>query len=180
MFVMEDRPLLAGQATKIHWIEYYARKQRRVVRSTFSAELNAAADAYEVSRLISLTLSALWLPATCTARSLGALEAQGQLPFSIDLYIDCRSILDSLRQEIVKVPSEQTLILLLLSLKEALLSWSLRHIAWVSTGDMLADGLNKGIVSRRSLVESACSGTWTLTETPVYWREPIQHIPQIV
>jgi hypothetical protein len=93
--VMEDRPLLAGQITKIHWIEYYARKQRRVVRSTFSAELNAAADAYEVSRLISLTLSSLFLPASCTARSLGSLEAQGKLPFSIDLYIDCRSILDS-------------------------------------------------------------------------------------
>ena len=89
---------------------------------------------------------------------LASAEAKGKLPYHIDLYIDCRSILDSLKQEIVRVPSEQTLILLLLSLKESLLSHHLRHLIWTATNDMLADGLNKGIVSRRALGEAASTG----------------------
>ncbi len=47
-------------------------------------------------------ISFFYLPPSCTALSLSSLESQGILPFGIDLYIDCRSILDSLRQDVVR------------------------------------------------------------------------------
>ena len=163
--IAEAREDQHGKMTKfdgpVHIIEYFARKQRRVVRSTFSAELNACCDAYEIGRLVTLTYCSCYLPGRSAAQ-LQVLEHNGKLPMHIVLIIDCMSILETLKQEVVKTPSEATLILLLLGLKEALLSHHLKAIAWVDTRDMLADALNKGAISRRALVEASCLGEWVL------------------
>ena len=144
-----------------HFIEFFSRKQRRVVRSTFSAELNSAADAYEVGRMITWTYAAIWSP-QMSMKDIQLAESHGKLCLQIHLFIDCLSILESLKQEVIRTPSEATLILLLHSLKEALTSGHLRWLSWCDTVDMLADGLNKGAVSRRALVAAFCSGSWIL------------------
>ena len=83
----ESRP--EGPGGTVHLIEYYSRKQRRVTRSTFSAELNAASDAYEFGKLISMTLAELISPLP-QARSLISLEETGCLPVPVDLVIDAK------------------------------------------------------------------------------------------
>jgi hypothetical protein len=171
--IAEDRggQVLGG---RMHVIEWYARKQRRIVRSTFSAELNAAADAYETARLICFSLSALYCSGI-TAKELQRREASGKLPFQITLVVDCQSIFDALSKEQVQLPSEATLILLLLSLKEAMRSFHLRCLAWCDTRDMLADGLGKGSVSRRALVDASNDGVWNLRFAVKTHRERIHH-----
>ena len=168
-----------GRVTKfdgvLHMVEYYARKQRRVVRSTFSAELNAACDAFEIGRLVALTLSSIYGPGQ-TSAMLRKAEDEGRLPYSIVLIVDCMSILTTLSQEVVKTPSEATLILLLLGLKESLLTRHLKALAWVATTDMVADGLNKGAVSRRGLVQCSCSGEWICLQPFVIHQETTQRI----
>ena len=171
--IAEDRgPNVLGG--RFHVIEWYARKQRRIVRSTFSAELNASADAYETARLICFSVSALYC-AGITAKELQRREASGKLPFQITLVIDCQSIFDALSKEQVHLPSEATLILLLLSLKEAMRSFHLRCLAWCDTRDMLADGLGKGAVSRRALCDAFNTGCWNLKFAVKVHRERIHH-----
>jgi hypothetical protein len=99
------------------------------------------------------------------------LERTGKLPLQIDMYIDCFSIFESLSQEQIRTPSEQTLILLLLSLKEALCSGQLRSLIWVNTLDQLADGFTKGAITRKDIVDAFCKGIWMLKHECKVFRE---------
>ena len=146
---------------RIQIIDFYSRRQRRVVRSTFGAELNSLIDAYETAKLVAFTVAELQDP-TMTTVSLRMLEETGKFPIAIEAVVDCKSIFDSLAQSDTKIPNEASLIMLLLSLKEALRAGTLARLWWVDTADMLADGLNKGLVSRRALLETAATGIWKL------------------
>jgi hypothetical protein len=84
-------------------IEYYSRRQRRVVRSTFGAETNGAADAVEIGRMISYTMAEIIKP-DCTAAVLTRLDETGHLPLRMQLVIDCRSLFDALKMDETQVP----------------------------------------------------------------------------
>jgi hypothetical protein len=171
----EDRVGLVGG--RFHLIEFFARKQRRIVRSTFSAELNGVADSHEIARLISLSYASVKLP-NASASDLQRLETEGNLPYSIHIVTDCFSIFTALSKETVTLPAEATLILLLLSLKECLRAWSLRKLSWVDTRDMLADGLGKGAVSRKAIVEACCQASWDLKYKAVSHLEKLRKPPR--
>ena len=146
---------------RLQIIDFYSRRQRRIVRSTFGAELNSMVDAFETAKLLAFTMAELLDP-TMTITSLRMLEETGKFPICIESIIDCRSIHDSLRPSDTKIPNEASLIMLLLGLKEALRNGTLSAIWWIDTADMLADGLNKGLISRKALLEVPASGVWKL------------------
>ena len=159
----------------LHAIEYYARKQRRVTRSTFSAELNAASDAFEFAKLIALTVAEV--VSYCPhASQLTSMEEQGTLPVLVHLIIDARSVFDSLKAEEIRPPSEISLVMMLCQLKEAMLTHTLRGLHWCDTKDMLADGLNKGAVSREALLEFGRTGVWQLKHDSIGFSET-RHVP---
>ena len=164
-----------GLSGLMHVIEYYARKQRRVTRSTYSAELNAASDAYEFAKLIALTLAELVQPCP-QASMLTSMEENGSLPIAVHLIIDARSVFDSLRAEEIRPPTEISLVMMLCQLKEAMLTHTLKGLHWVDTHDMLADGLNKGACSRESLVKFGQTGEWNLLHKPISFSET-RHVP---
>ena len=97
-FRREDSTGLAMRGSIIAWaedrfpdpsclcntIDFFSRKQRRVVRSTFGAELNAAANGIEVARLVAYTLAEIVIPG-CAAQSLIHLDESGSLPFAYNL-----------------------------------------------------------------------------------------------
>lgn len=157
--ICEDRPNEVGGT--VHVLEYYARKQKRVCRSTFAAELNAIADAVEVARLINFTIACCYKPFV-SALELQKLEDNNLMPLSIEVCTDCRSVYDALAAEDVRTPSESSLVLILHVLKELLRSHLISKITWVHTDDMLADGLTKGGVSRKPLFEFSATGRWKL------------------
>jgi hypothetical protein len=151
-----------GQAhVEAHVLEWYSRRQRRVTRSTFAAELQGAADGYEQTRVICFALSAIMLPGV-SVRELMALEERGVLPLHIELCTDRRSLFDALAGEEVKTPSEGSLIMVLHTLKEQLGTWHLKRIWWLTAEEMVADGLNKEAVSRRALLELTVGAVWIL------------------
>ena len=165
----------------IQIIDFYSRRQRRVVRSTFGAELNALVDGFETGKLLAFTMAEL-LQAGHTIASLRTLEEKGEFPTPIEAVIDCRSIYDALVPSDTKVPTEGSLVMILLQIKEALVTGVLKALWWVDTADMLSDGLNKGLVARTALLSTSSTGLWKLnfpavkhTELPKAWLSSISN-----
>ena len=170
--IFEDHP-----GGLVHLLEFYARKQRRVTRSTYSAELNAASDAFEFGKLVAMTLAEAVWPYD-SIRELLVLEEKGAFPVPVELVIDARSVYDSLVASEIKTPAEVSLVMFLAQLKEAMLAHSLSKLWWCDTRDMAADALNKGAISRAALLELANSGRWILQHKALGFSES-RHIPII-
>jgi hypothetical protein len=160
-----------------HILEFYSRKQRRVCRSTFAAELHAIADAVETARMVLLTI-------TCchkryiSPQELQKLEDTASLPLAMEVCTDCRSVFDSLAAQDLKTPSESSLVLILHVLKELLCSHVIGKITWIDTRDMVSDGLTKGAISRIGLMQMSNSGVWQLTHDVMSHVE--KHVKHIV
>lgn len=150
----------------IQMIEFFSRRQRRVVRSTFGAELGSAADGVEIGKLIAYTLAELIIPNLTTAQII-RLDETGGLPVPIQLVTDCRSLYDALKVDDTSIPSESSLLMPLLQLKENLRTGTLQSIVWCDTRDMAADGLNKGCINRQALLQLATTALWSLNH-PVH------------
>ena len=156
----------------LHVLEFYSRKQRRVTRSTFSAELNALSDSVEFGRMIAQTLAEIvaFVP---SAADLMRMEEQGKLPVPIVAIVDARSVFDALVQDEIRPPSEVSLVMMLCQIKEAMRAGSLKRLFWVDTKDMIADGLNKGACSREALLLLGATGTWQVQFAPVGFTETV-------
>lgn len=169
--IAEDRPESPGGICNV--VEFFARRQRKVVRSTFGAELLSLADALEVARMVAYTLAELLVP-NCTAASLARMDETGTLPVLLQAITDCKSLVDALAVEETQVPSESSLIMVLLQIKEALRTGTLSSIVWVDTRDMLADALNKGTIARHAIIQFSRSAEWTLQHPYHIHYEPLQ------
>ena len=186
-FRREDSSGLAMRGSIIAWaedrgsdpsclcntIDFFSRKQRRICRSTFGAELNAAADGIEVGRLVAYTLAEIVIPG-CTAQSLIHMDESGSLPFCLQLVTDCRSLFDSLRCEETAIPTEQSLIMLLLQLKESMKTGTIKTIVWADTRDLISDGLTKGTIARADLLAFSMTSLWKLKQTWEIFAEPVK------
>ena len=144
----------------VNTLDFFSRRQRRVVRSTFGAETNSLADGVEIGKMVSYTPAEILLP-KATAATLVALDESGTLPIKLQAITDCRSLFDALKAEETQIPTEQSLILLLLQLKESLRTSTLQSIVWCDTRDMVADGLNKGVIARRDLLNFSMTAQYT-------------------
>ena len=142
-------------------IEWYARRQRRVVRSTFGAEINGLIDAIETGRLIAFTLAELVQPGINLA-DLRILDDTGKLTIPIHACTDCKSVFTALKSQDTHIPTEASLILIALQMKQLLVSGILQSLFWIDTRDMVSDGLTKGLVSRKALMVLASTGRWKL------------------
>jgi hypothetical protein len=154
-------------------LEFYSRRQRRVVRSTFGAELNSLADGLEVGKMMAFTLAEIIIPQS-TAASLVRLEETGCLPIPLHAVTDCKSLLDALRVDETQVPTEASLIMILCQVKELLRTGTLASLSWVDTRDMAADGLNKGSVSRAALRKLSMTAEWVLQFAVVTHQEKLK------
>ncbi len=145
----------------MHVLEFYTRKQRRVCRSTFSAELHALADAVESDKLRNLTLTEIFAP-NITAQVLDKGERTGTLVFPIKACADAKNLFDAIAAADTKQPIESSLVSILLQLKKSLLTHSLKKLWWVDTRDMIADGLQKGSIGRAELLALGYEAQWKL------------------
>jgi hypothetical protein len=159
----------------LHVIEYYLKRQRRIVRSTFGAEVQAVSDAVEVGRLVNFSLCSLRLPGV-SARELQAHEDAGSLPLQLEAVVDCLSIQEHVKGDELKVPTEASLLMVLSAIKQSLMSSSLRRLWWCDTTDMLTDGLNKGAVPRTQLLATARAGAWWPVK-PMRLFQEVRHTP---
>ena len=158
--VTEDHGPSQHLGGKAHVLEWYSRKQKRVTRSTYSAELNALTDSIELGKIVQYAYCELVLKPRPTPKELLQLCDEGKLPVPLEACIDAKSVFDSLVAEETRMPTESSLILVLLQLKEMLVLGVLRALYWIATEDMGADGLNKGAVSRAATINIPTKGFW--------------------
>ena len=92
-----------------HFIEYLVRRQRRVVRSTFSAELNALIDSLETLIILQMTLHQVYCGTADHVEELVELLERGAAYPPIDLITDARSVFEAIAATDVCDPSKATL-----------------------------------------------------------------------
>ena len=155
----------------VHVLDYAARKQHHVTRSTFAAELFSACDGVDHALMLAITLHEI--ERGCSgAGEARRLREEGGLAFSIWLCIDAMSVLAATSAEAVRAPTEKSLMGHVLWLRELADRGLLTGIAWVDTRDMLSDGLTKGSVAR-DLIDAALSGKWAQQHAPKEWQSTL-------
>ena len=134
-------------------LDFVIRRQRRVVRSTFSAELNGLVDSVESMLLLQCTLHQIYCGTEATAQQLVDLLEHGRLYPPVDMCVDAQAVYDALTATDICDPAESSLKLHLISIRDRLQQGIIRMLYWIDTRSMVADGLTKGGIDRRLLHE---------------------------
>ena len=98
------------------------------------------------------------------------------MPIRMAAITDCKSLYDALKAEETQVPTESSLIMILLQLKELLRVGTMSSLVWCDTRDMVADALNKGTIARHAIMQLALLGVWELKHEFIIHTEPY-HTP---
>ena len=153
---------------EIQPIEHVCRKQQRVCRSTYAAELHSALDLTGLALLILGTLTEVLLGAQTP---LGMLEIHnsGQYAVECELFVDARAVFDSVTAKTVKTPADKIFLLHALALRDHLESKQVTKLSWIDTRDMVADALNKGSIDRTALRRFFEQGQWALQHEVKSW-----------
>ena len=149
----QDKPG-ALASCPVHLLDFIVRRLKRVVRSTFAAELNALIDAVETLILDQMVLHQVRCGTEETAEMLLHRLDHGKLYPPIEALVDARSVYDALVAADVCTPMEASLKLHIIALRDRLKQGVIRTLRWTDTRDMVADGLNKGSVPRIALQEA--------------------------
>ena len=158
---------------EIQIIEYVSKKQTRVCRSTYSAELFSCLDICGLALNVNMAITEV-LQGTVTAATLSdALEA-GKMALELDVVIDAAAVYENLivEETKLKTPSDVAMLIHALKMKELLKRNQVSRLIWTDTRSMLADGLNKGSVSRDALRRAAECGEWDMPFDNKIHREP--------
>ena len=147
-------------------LDYGTKKHKRVNRSTFAAELNAAVDTIDIATIVQYTLEEIFNPESSKPEVMQGLYELGKLHFPLELSIDARAVFDAIASAEFSMPSETTLCLHLHSIREALRNGRISRMWWIDTRDMVADGLNKGGLPREPILQMCEEGTWLLKHEP--------------
>ena len=132
-------------------------------RSTYAAELNGLADGLEPAKVIALMLVEI-INGACTAGSLKAALEEANWPLPVECAVDANAVFESITAKEARLPLEESLIAILMAVREQFAVGMISKIWWVSTVDMLADALTKGAIAREPLLRALADGYWTITQ----------------
>ena len=149
-------------------IEHVCKKQQRICRSTYAAELHSALDLTGLALLILGTLTEV-LTGAKTAIELLDVHNSGAYPISCELFIDAKAVFDSVTAKTVKTPADKILLLHALALREHLEAGQVAKLSWIDTRDMVADALNKGCIDRSALRQFFERGVWEMSHEAKTW-----------
>ena len=153
-------------------LEFACKKQCRVCRSTFAAELLSALDIAGLALRINSAMTEV-LEGCTKATTLLAKQECMTHALEINLIIDAYSVWASATAEEVKC-TDANLVLHLLAFRE-LLGRGIKRLLWTDTRDMLADGLNKGIVNRQPIRDFCEKAVWCIQhEMKIHSFAPVQ------
>ena len=147
----------------IQILEFVSKKQTRVCRSTYTAELYSALDLIGLSSIINLALTEI-LTGSKSAISMANIQETGQNALEVDLIIDARSVFDSIISVDTKSTTDRLMLIHALKLKEVLALRIINRLLWIDTRDMLADALNKGVIRRDAIREACSDGCWRISQ----------------
>ena len=143
---------------RVHLLDFLVRRLRRVVRSTFAAELNAFIDALESLILLQLVLHQVFTGTEDEPDELQYKLEHGVLYPPIELVTDARSVWDAFSAKDRCTPHEASMRIHLLSVRDRVQRRVLRAIWWSDTRDMVADPPTKGGTPRALIMAVSDQG----------------------
>ena len=161
MVCLVDRDFPVSGANNIQIIEFVSKKQSRICRSTFAAEILSALDLTGLLLNVSLLITELLIGPTTSAK-LADMHDSGTLPLETELVIDAASVFESAISVEPKVPNDATRLIHVLKLRELMSMRQLSRLHWIDARCMLADGLNKGSVDRAALQKAISDAVWMI------------------
>ena len=153
-----------GQCTLI---DYACRRQKRVCRSTFAAEIRGLNDCTERARVIQLAVEEVFYGPITASQALKIEElhdsgaAASALRTQLELAVDAKSVYTAVEAKETKVPSESSLLSSIQAARKLFDMKRLRRLHWIDTRDMIADGLNKGAVNRQAIQDVLQKNLWS-------------------
>ncbi|CAJ1446370.1 unnamed protein product [Effrenium voratum] len=145
----------------IQILEYISKKQSRVCRSTFTAELYSALDMVGLGLNICMMVNEITNGVQSAAHMADKLEC-GKITEGLDVAIDADAVFRALAAKEVKTPTDAIMLIHALKFKEWLKTGQVKSLMWIDTRDMLADALNKGSIDRAALRTAAEEGIWKI------------------
>ena len=151
MNVIRRGTRLDGKGGAVHLLESICKSHRLQIRSSYGAEMIAAANGYDDAYPVLVTLHEL-REGVLPAEQLARIREEGGLCLVITLTTDAESCYKSLTSRDLKIPSEKTLLGHVKWIRQHLQTGLITSIQWCDTRDMTADGHTKGSVDRRLLL----------------------------
>jgi hypothetical protein len=158
--LMTAKPIVNGTYGVVP-IEWVSKKQQRICRSTYSAEMHSALDLIGLGLVINSAFNEVMFGSQ-SAAALAQRQEEGLFAIPAEVFIDARSVWETIAAEVMKTPSDHTLLIHAKAVKQYFLQKQLKALTWIDTRDMVADALNKGIVDRVMIRRFFSSGEWTL------------------
>ena len=149
-------------------LEFVCRKQTRVCRSTYMAELLSAVDLSGLAITINSGITEV-LQGVQSAAELLRKQEQMNNALQLTLVIDAMAVFLGATSEEARC-TDSAALLHLLALRQ-LLRHEVSALAWCDTRDMLCDGLNKGVISREPIRLACTSGSWQV-DFPLKFSKP--------
>jgi hypothetical protein len=97
-----------------------------------------------------------------TAHNMAERARIGSWPIPIEAVVDANAVFTNVTAVDVKLPLEESLIIIVMSVREQFSVGLVQRLWWCATNDMLADGLTKGACARAPLLRALKDGRWQL------------------
>jgi hypothetical protein len=129
---------LAAKHSSVHVVDWACKSERRVTRSTCSAELLSAGDAIDQGMLIARMICEIESgPLTAVEARQKRIEG-GYIPMA--LYVDAMSVFAAVSAAFIKTPAGKFLLCHVRCMRELLDRKVIQYIVWLDTRDVSADG----------------------------------------
>ena len=127
-----------------HVLEFNSRKSRRVVKSTWGAEMHALISALERAERIYYWLKEIWQgPPGIPGIDRVSTMMNTDNYITVQACIDCKGLYDSITSPVVGSLTDMSMQLYLLALRETMRVGPLGELCWIETHDMLVDAQTK-------------------------------------
>ena len=168
IIALTDREGPKQGTNSLQILEFVCRKQTRVCRSTYTAELLSAVDLCGLAITINSGITEV-LQGCQSAVELIKKQEQMNNALQLTLVIDAMAVFLGATSEEARC-TDSAALLHLLALRQ-LLQHEVNSLAWCDTRDMLCDGLNKGVISREPIRLACTSGSWQI-DFPLKFSKP--------
>ena len=137
----------------IHRLDSICNSHRHQIRSSYGAEMHAAAHGLDDAYPTIVTLHEL-RAGVLKPEELKLVRERGGLCVLVTLTTDAESVYTSLTSRDLKTPTENTRIGHVAGIRELLQLGLFHKLQWCGTRDMTADGHTKGCIDRKLLLQA--------------------------
>ena len=102
-----------------------------------------------------------------TSTEMATQAAKGDWALPIEAVIDAQGVFAAVTSLNVKLPLEESLIAIVMAVREQFSIGLLRRLWWCATEDMLSNVLTKGSVKERSFTHGTTIGQWLLSKETI-------------